>query len=162
MRTSITVPRLGEGMREARIVAQLKRSGERVRKDEGLVEVETDKAIYVIESPCDGLVGAWVATEGETCLVGSLIVEVESSAECAPTADLLRNRDLSPQLKAYCRKLGWDDDVIRRIPRSGPSGSIQLSDIERWAITMGTVKAPARPADDSMSARQRMVAQQLK
>src|SRR2546430_11374519 len=47
---SITVPIMGEGIRNAKIVSLLKKPGEPVQLDDELCEVETDKAVYPIQS----------------------------------------------------------------------------------------------------------------
>jgi 2-oxoisovalerate dehydrogenase E1 component len=45
----ITVPIMGEGIRSAKVVALLKKPGDRIELDDPLCEVETDKAVYPIE-----------------------------------------------------------------------------------------------------------------
>jgi len=45
---SITVPIMGEGIRSAKVVALLKKPGDRIELDDALCEVETDKAVYPI------------------------------------------------------------------------------------------------------------------
>src|SRR2546430_38469 len=56
---SITVPVMGEGIRNAKIVSLLKKPGEAIALDDPLCEVETDKAVYPIESSFAGVMGAW-------------------------------------------------------------------------------------------------------
>jgi len=57
--TSITVPIMGEGIRSAKIVALLKKPGDPIELDDALCEVETDKAVYPIESSFAGTMGEW-------------------------------------------------------------------------------------------------------
>src|SRR5438270_4801710 len=54
---SITVPIMGEGIRNAKIVSLLKKPGDPVALDDPLCEVETDKAVYPIESSFAGVMG---------------------------------------------------------------------------------------------------------
>jgi len=54
MATEFTMPKLGEVMEEGRIVAWKKQVGDPVAKGEALMEIETDKAAFEIESPADG------------------------------------------------------------------------------------------------------------
>ena len=54
MAENLIIPRLGQTMTEATIIEWLKKDGDRVRKGEGLVEIETDKVTNTIESPQDG------------------------------------------------------------------------------------------------------------
>ncbi len=54
---NITVPIMGEGIRNAKVVSLLKNPGDTIALDDPLCEVETDKAVYPIESP---LPARWV------------------------------------------------------------------------------------------------------
>src|SRR5207237_6711429 len=54
---SITVPVMGEGIRNAKIVSLLKTPGDAIALDDPLCEVETDKAVYPIESSFAGVMG---------------------------------------------------------------------------------------------------------
>src|SRR5690606_10200151 len=56
---TVKMPVMGEGIRAARIVALLKKPGDAVALDEALCEVETDKAVYPIESSVAGTFQAW-------------------------------------------------------------------------------------------------------
>jgi 2-oxoisovalerate dehydrogenase E1 component len=67
---SITVPIMGEGIRNAKIVSLLKQPGDRVELDDALCEVETDKAVYPIESSFAGVMGEWKTKVGDTVDVG--------------------------------------------------------------------------------------------
>ncbi len=67
---SITVPIMGEGIRNAKIVALLKEPGDRIELDDPLCEVETDKAVYPIESSFAGVMGEWKTKVGDTVEIG--------------------------------------------------------------------------------------------
>ncbi len=67
---SITVPVMGEGIRNAKIVALLKKPGDPVELDDPLCEVETDKAVYPIESSFAGVMGDWKTQVGDTVEIG--------------------------------------------------------------------------------------------
>src|SRR5437867_9139607 len=67
---SITVPVMGEGIRNAKIVSLLKKPGDAIALDDPLCEVETDKAIYPIESSFAGVMGEWKTKVGETVEIG--------------------------------------------------------------------------------------------
>jgi 2-oxoisovalerate dehydrogenase E1 component len=67
---SITVPIMGEGIRAAKVVALLKKPGDKIELDDPLCEVETDKAVYPIESSFAGVMGKWNVDVGETVEIG--------------------------------------------------------------------------------------------
>ena len=67
---AITVPVMGEGIRSAKIVSLLKQPGEPIQLDDELCEVETDKAVYPIQSSFAGVMGAWKTKVGDTADIG--------------------------------------------------------------------------------------------
>ncbi len=67
---SITVPVMGEGIRNAKIVSLLKKPGDPVAPDDELCEVETDKAVYPIQSSFAGVMGEWKTKVGDTVEIG--------------------------------------------------------------------------------------------
>jgi 2-oxoisovalerate dehydrogenase E1 component len=67
---SITVPIMGEGIRNAKIVSLLKKPGEQIQLDDELCEVETDKAVYPIQSSFVGVMGEWKTKVGDTVEIG--------------------------------------------------------------------------------------------
>ena len=67
---NITVPVMGEGIRNAKIVSLLKKPGDAIALDDPLCEVETDKAVYPIESSFAGVMGEWKTKVGDTVEIG--------------------------------------------------------------------------------------------
>ena len=92
---SITVPIMGEGIRNAKMVSLLKNPGDPIELDDPLCEVETDKAIYPIESSFAGVMGEWKTKVGDTVEIGqelgtiltgelSLADQLPASAHASP------------------------------------------------------------------------------
>ena len=81
----ITVPVMGEGIRNAKVVSLLKKPGDPVALDDELCEVETDKAVYPIQSSFAGVMGEWKTKVGDTVDIGqelgTLFTEDESLAD---------------------------------------------------------------------------------
>ena len=61
---------MGEGIRNAKIVSLLKKPGDAIALDDPLCEVETDKAVYPIESSFAGVMGEWKTKVGDTVEIG--------------------------------------------------------------------------------------------
>src|SRR5713101_2658276 len=66
----ITVPIMGEGIRNAKIVSLLKKPGDAIALDDDLCEVETDKAVYPIQSSFAGTMDEWKTKVGDTVDIG--------------------------------------------------------------------------------------------
>jgi 2-oxoisovalerate dehydrogenase E1 component len=90
---SITVPIMGEGIRNAKVVTLLKKPGDKIELDDPLCEVETDKAVYPIESSFAGTMGEWKTEVGATVDIGQEIGtivsddwadQIEAAAEASP------------------------------------------------------------------------------
>ena len=74
----IKVPQIGEGLVEARILCHLKAEGDFVERDEPLMEIETDKATLVVESPASGRLIRWEAEAGAVLPIGATVAIMES------------------------------------------------------------------------------------
>lgn len=75
------LPDLGEGIAEAQIVRVMIKPGEKVARDQSLMEVETDKAAVEIPSPYAGIAKQVHVKEGQTVNVGSVIVTFDEGEE---------------------------------------------------------------------------------
>ncbi|GAM97188.1 dihydrolipoamide succinyltransferase component (E2) of 2-oxoglutarate dehydrogenase complex [alpha proteobacterium U9-1i] len=85
--TDIVVPTLGESVSEATVAKWLKKSGDAVRKDETLVELETDKVSVEVSAPEAGTLSEIVAEVGATVNIGALLGRLGAAgAGAAPTA----------------------------------------------------------------------------
>ena len=81
----IMTPALGESVTEATVARWTKKPGEAVKKDEILVELETDKVSLEVASPSDGVLSEIAAGDGETVTPGALLGRVsEGAAAPAP------------------------------------------------------------------------------
>jgi 2-oxoglutarate dehydrogenase E2 component (dihydrolipoamide succinyltransferase) len=79
-------PALGESVAEATVARWTKKVGEAVKKDEMLVELETDKVSLEVVAPADGVLGEILAPEGETVLPGTLLGRVTAGAAASAPA----------------------------------------------------------------------------
>jgi 2-oxoisovalerate dehydrogenase E1 component len=81
----ITVPVMGEGIRNAKVVSLLKNPGDTIALDDELCEVETDKAVYPIQSSFAGMMGEWKTKVGDMVEIGqelgSIIIAEPSFAD---------------------------------------------------------------------------------
>ncbi|HEY1582853.1 MAG TPA: 2-oxo acid dehydrogenase subunit E2, partial [Chthoniobacterales bacterium] len=76
----IVVPIMGEGIRSAKVVALLKNPGDRIDLDDALCEVETDKAVYPIESSFAGTMGEWTTKVDDTVEIGQELGSILTEA----------------------------------------------------------------------------------
>ncbi len=80
MPTEVKLPELGENVTQGDLVKVLVKVGDRIRKDQPVVELETEKAAIEVPSPVDGVVKAIHVKEGQKVKVGQPILSVDEAA----------------------------------------------------------------------------------
>ncbi|MBX9403339.1 dihydrolipoyllysine-residue succinyltransferase [Lysobacter sp. BMK333-48F3] len=83
MSTEIKVPVLPESVSDATIATWHKKPGDAVKRDENLVDLETDKVVLEVPSPVDGVLKEIKFEEGATVTSQQLIAIVEAGAVAA-------------------------------------------------------------------------------
>ncbi|WP_337187442.1 2-oxoglutarate dehydrogenase complex dihydrolipoyllysine-residue succinyltransferase [Phenylobacterium sp.] len=81
----IMTPALGESVTEATVARWAKQAGEAVRKDEILVELETDKVSLEVAAPADGVLAEISAEEGATVEPGTVLGKITEGAAATAT-----------------------------------------------------------------------------
>lgn len=80
MKVDMVMPQMGESIAEGKILKWHKKVGDKVAKDETVLEISTDKVDSEIPSPSSGIIAELLIAEGETVLVGTLIARIETDA----------------------------------------------------------------------------------
>src|SRR5882672_2015682 len=143
MAVSVVMPALEMAQETGKLVSWLKQEGERVRKGEMLLEVETDKAVVEVEAAADGILAGVSAKPGDVVQVGRTIAWLLQPGETPPTTALPavatgRRTDtarISPKARRLAQERGVD---IGRLKGSGPGGEILADDILAAAGTLQT------------------------
>ena len=76
MSTSVVLPALGESVTEGTVTRWLKKVGDTVQADEGLLEISTDKVDTEIPSPISGVIEEILVDEDETVEVGAVLAKI--------------------------------------------------------------------------------------
>ena len=86
MATEVVMPQMGESIAEGTITKWMKQVGEKIERDEALLEISTDKVDTEIPSPAAGVLVKIIAEEGATVEVGTVIAMIgEEGEEVADT-----------------------------------------------------------------------------
>jgi pyruvate dehydrogenase E2 component (dihydrolipoamide acetyltransferase) len=86
MSTSVVLPALGESVTEGTVTRWLKKVGDTVEADEGLLEISTDKVDTEIPSPVSGVIEEILVQEDETVEVGAVLAKIGEGGS-APASD---------------------------------------------------------------------------
>lgn len=92
----ILMPQLGESIAEATIIKVLLKEGDIVEADKEVIEVETNKAVMEVTSPCGGKLSQILVEEGESYAVGAILGYVEVNAEEAARLGLEDEPEKAP------------------------------------------------------------------
>src|SRR4030095_16161090 len=116
----IIMPQLGESIAEATIVSIKLKPGEKVVADQEIMEVETNKAVMGVTTPCAGGSAKIDAQVKETYPIGAVLGYIEASAEDA--ARFAKQAPPEPQREVAAEIPGRDQE------KSGNADQFQLDE----------------------------------
>ncbi|WP_342541616.1 dihydrolipoamide acetyltransferase family protein [Paenisporosarcina sp. FSL H8-0542] len=146
---------IGEGMTEGEIVHYLVKVGDSVRTDQPLVEVQTDKMVAELTSPCSGIVKKIIIDAGETVRVGTSLIYIEADESVKTVQKTspemkqeVKNEMITPTVfkeknmqttftrvlaAPYTRKIAREHNInIEDVQASDPSGRVTEEDVYRF------------------------------
>src|SRR5512141_2652748 len=143
----IMTPALGESVTEATVARWTKKAGDAVRKDEILVELETDKVSLEVASPSDGTLSEISAEEGATVEPGAVLGKITEGAAAAkaapapaPAAKAVAEPVLAPSAQRVVAENKLDASAIAG---TGKDGRITKGDALAALDARANAPAPA-------------------
>lgn len=153
MTSEIKVPTLPESIADALIVTWHKKEGDPVKRDEVLVDIETDKVVMEVPAAEDGVLGKIIEPEGTTVSAHQVIGSINVGAAAEPAAKTAAPAaaeesesetgpgQTSPSVRKLLAKHALSASDIRG---SGKNGRISKEDVEKHVA--GASAAPAAVA----------------
>ena len=158
MSIEVKVPVLPESVSDATIATWHKKAGEAVKRDENLVDLETDKVVLEVPSPVDGVLKEIKFQSGDTVTSQQVIAVIEegaaaaapapaaaaqapAAAPAAPAAAAKGNADLSP---AGLRVATEQNIDASKVAGTGRDGRVTKEDLVNYG--KGGMAAPAAAA----------------
>ena len=159
MEVEVVMPKMGESIQEGTILRWAKKPGEKVAKDETILEISTDKVDSEIPSPVGGVLTKIIVPEQQTVTVGTVIAMIETDAAGAKTAPKVQEprsdsvpapkvaapvrqepvvahraetkdtRFYSPLVKTIAAKEGIGMQELQSIPGTGINGRLSKQDL---------------------------------
>src|SRR2546428_12803085 len=86
MAIDVVMPQMGESIAEGTVVRWIKKPGDKVERDEPLLEISTDKVDAEIPSPAAGTLSEILVKEGQTVAVNSVVARIAGSGEASTPA----------------------------------------------------------------------------
>nr|MBA2585125.1 2-oxo acid dehydrogenase subunit E2 [Chthoniobacterales bacterium] len=118
----ITMPQLGESIAEATVVALKVKPGDKVTADQEIIEVETNKAVMSVTTPCAGEIKTITAEVKGTYPVGAVLGYVEGSEKDA--AKFVKNAPKPPAESVGAEVPGRDEAHSKAAAENKPNGAI--------------------------------------
>jgi len=164
MSSEVRVPALPESVADATVLAWHKEPGQLVKKNENLVDLETDKVVLEVPAPADGVLGAIAAPVGTLVTAATVLAVIETDAAAiaavaaalpvAPTAAVSTPAGaagaaakaddvLAPAARRLVKEMNLDP---AQIPGSGRDGRVQKADVVAY-LDERDKAAPERDPD---------------
>jgi len=168
MLIEVKVPVLPESITEATLVNWHKKAGESVRRDENLIDVETDKVVLELPAPDSGVIAEIRKPDGATVMAQEVIAVIDTAAKAtaaksavvagaaaappSPTATAVAAQDNVSALPS-ARKLMADQGVAAaQVTGTGRGGRITKGDVlEAVEAKATTPKAPKLSAPEPVA-----------
>ncbi|MFC0522726.1 dihydrolipoamide acetyltransferase family protein [Pontibacillus salicampi] len=164
---------IGEGMTEAEVLHFFVKSGDAVKADDPLLEVQTDKMTAEIPAPANGRIEELLVEVGQTIEVGTTVLTMTSAVsprtasstegpspveqsggskrQPSSTTVTLPKRNKPIMASPFTRKIARDQGVnIEEVKGSGPSGRILDEDIYRYLESQESEQKEASVTSEEM------------
>jgi len=152
MSSEVRVPALPESVADATVLVWYKQPGEPVRREENLVDLETDKVVLEVPAPVAGVLGEIKVAAGETVRADTLLALIEAgdTAEPTPTpaqtASAVQAESAEPVLAPAARRLVKALELDpAEIPGSGKDGRVHKADVTAFLDAREQTRSPAAP-----------------
>jgi pyruvate dehydrogenase E2 component (dihydrolipoamide acetyltransferase) len=187
MATNIIMPQGGQDITEGLVVRWFKKEGEPIRRGEVICEVETEKAVFEVEAPSDGVLVKILAAEGTKVPIFSvigiigepgeridldLLLPAPTPAEKSLDVSAIRRRlagsddekTNGAKVTGRARKLASEKGVdLSRVAGSGPQGRITAKDVlihvEKRKLSVPALRGQTRPPSSMRQAIARRMVQ---
>ena len=156
----ILVPDLPESVADATVATWHKKPGDAVRRDEVLVEIETDKVVLEVPASADGILDAVLEDEGTTVTSRQILGRLrEGNSSGKETSAKSEEKDSTPAQRQQASLAEQNNDAlspaIRRllgehnleasaINGTGVGGRITREDVEKHLAKAPAAKAEAK------------------
>jgi 2-oxoglutarate dehydrogenase E2 component (dihydrolipoamide succinyltransferase) len=159
MTIEIKAPTLPESVPDGTIATWHKKAGDAVKRDELLVDIETDKVVIEVVSPADGVLQQILKKTGDTIVSNELIATVQAGATAVASSKSTSEKKVEtsatlessaadePMLSPAAKKIAEENGVnIESIKGSGKNGRVTKEDVLEFIAKPKSQPAAPAPA----------------
>jgi 2-oxoglutarate dehydrogenase E2 component (dihydrolipoamide succinyltransferase) len=135
MATEVKVPVLPESVSDGVVVCWHKQAGDSIKRDEVLVDIETDKVVLEVPAPADGILEQILFADGDMVTSNQVLGIIKTNGAGKPAAATVGEPDISAAAKSRnpgpaVRKLIAENSLIAgQIKASGKGGRVTKGDV---------------------------------
>jgi 2-oxoglutarate dehydrogenase E2 component (dihydrolipoamide succinyltransferase) len=139
MQVEVKVPQLSESVAEATLLSWHKKVGEFVKRDENLIDIETDKVVLELPAPADGILIKIAKADGGLVTSNEIIATIDTdgkataapaAAKAAPVAAALAAKNVSDSASPSAKKIMAEQGIVANdVNGSGRDGRITKGDV---------------------------------
>ena len=169
MLVEVKVPALSESVAEATLLSWHKKQGEFVKRDENLIDIETDKVVLELPAPESGVITKIVKGDGGTVVSNEVIATIDTDAKPAagaaaapaaaparpaekPAAAPAAGKGDAPPAMPAARKIAADNNLdTSQVEGTGRGGRVTKEDVVN-KLSGAAAPVAARPASPPLPA----------
>jgi 2-oxoglutarate dehydrogenase E2 component (dihydrolipoamide succinyltransferase) len=133
----VKVPQLSESVAEATLLDWHKKEGEPVRRDENLIDIETDKVVLELPAPADGVLVRILKKARDSVGSGDVIAQIDTEAKAAAAASQAKPAPAAaekpksaPPVMPAAQKIAAEQGVdTSKIQGTGRDGRVTKGDV---------------------------------
>src|SRR5919205_18877 len=127
MATDVVMPQMGESIAEGTVVRWIKKPGDKVDRDEPLLEISTDKVDAEIPSPASGTLAEILVQEGETVAVNSVVARIAGEGGASAPEPQASEAPAAPQQQepAAPQQQSANESTAQEVAQDAPAAAPQ-------------------------------------
>ncbi len=167
MLVEVKVPQLSESVAEATLVSWHRKVGDFVKRDENLVDIETDKVVLETPAPDSGVLVKIMKGDGGTVVGKEIIATIDTEAKTATAAapaaapapapapaPAVASRGVAPAVMPAAQRIAADNKIDPAgLSGSGRGGRVTKGDVLDAIQGAPAAKAPAAPTAPAAALR---------
>jgi len=150
MSVEVKVPVLPESVQDATIAVWHKKKGDFVKRDENILDLETDKVVLEVPAPVDGILEDVIKIEGDVVVAEELLAKIKEGAAPSESAPEAKNEpkvetkskietnsgsapNMGPSARREAQSENLSDSNIASISGSGVGGRVTKEDVKNFS-----------------------------
>jgi 2-oxoglutarate dehydrogenase E2 component (dihydrolipoamide succinyltransferase) len=132
----VKVPQLSESVSEATLLDWHKKEGEKVSRDENLIDIETDKVVLELPAPADGVLVKILKNARDSVGSGDVIAQIDTEAKAGAPAPSPEKKETEkapkapPPVMPSAQKIAAEQGVdTSKIQGTGRDGRVTKGDV---------------------------------